>query len=211
MLVSTHAACMATSVAKRLLFENIQSYCPHMVDPWSQRLFAVFLPPNLLPVCLFVSCIENAAGFHLGSKESMGWVPKSPFSHLEGHILQPPLEVGNLLLSARNPPACLSRSISVIVGKCSLEISPLLHFMFMFYSGSQVFQFFPLEYSLQQRPCCCLKALASLSSPKRGPKRLLRHCGRNRRKERVQPLQEGRLLGEGGIRGMKGTPLKREE
>lgn len=151
MLVSRHAAWAGTSVAKRLLLGNLQSCCPHTVDAWCQLLLtACFLSQ-------VVSCIVEAAAFYLGSKGGVLWVPNPPsltrratFSSL------PPLEVGSLPLSAWNPPACLSRSISVRVGKRSLEISPLLHFTFMFYSGSQVFQFFPLEYSLQQRPCCSL-------------------------------------------------------
>lgn len=142
------------------------------------------LRPSFFPACFlsqFVSCVEEAAGFHLGSKESVAWVPNLP-SHTWRATFSslPPPEVGSLLLSAWNPTtACLSRSISVRVGKRSLEISPLLHFTFMFYSGSQVFQFFPLEYSLQQRPCCFLKALTSLSSPELGPKSILYHCKGN--------------------------------
>lgn len=108
------------------------------------------LPSSESPSCPSLFCLI--------CKDSMGWVPHTPPLTPGGPMFCTlvSLDVGSLLLSAWNPATCLSRSISVIVGKCSLEISPHLHFTFMFYSSSQVFQFFPLEYSLQQRPCCSL-------------------------------------------------------
>lgn len=128
--------------------------CSRVPPPWQQ---SELLPPHggplesaslrSLPFSESSSCPSLS---HLACRDSMGWVPHPP-SHAWRAMLctLAPVVVGSLLLSAWNPAACLSRSISVIVGKCSLEISPLLHFTFMFYSGSQVFQFFPLEYSLQ--------------------------------------------------------------
>lgn len=52
-LVSTRAACAGVCAAECLLLGSSQNYCPHMVDPWSQLLFAAFLFPNPLrvPVC----------------------------------------------------------------------------------------------------------------------------------------------------------------
>lgn len=143
--MNMRAAWAGFSAVVWLLLSNSQSSCSRMVDPWSQLLFAAFLLLNAppAPVCSTLSIRAAWGGFH--THLLTAW--RAMLCALA------PLNVGSLLLSAWNPAACLSRSISVMVGKCSLEISPLLHFTFMFYSGSQAFQFFPLEYSLQQRPC----------------------------------------------------------